>query len=40
VIGHPTSTFDAISTNPPFGGMEENGIEDNFPADIPHPRDG
>jgi type I restriction enzyme M protein len=23
---------DCIITNPPFGGMEEDGIEDNFPA--------
>lgn len=25
---------DVILTNPPFGGMEEDGIENNFPADI------
>ena len=25
---------DAIITNPPFGGMEEDGIEGNFPADF------
>ncbi|MCK7477674.1 MAG: SAM-dependent methyltransferase [Candidatus Moduliflexus flocculans] len=30
---------DVIVTNPPFGGMEEDGIENNFPADVPHPRD-
>jgi type I restriction enzyme M protein len=25
---------DVIVTNPPFGGMEEDGIENNFPADF------
>jgi len=25
---------DIIMTNPPFGGMEEDGIENNFPADF------
>lgn len=25
---------DIILTNPPFGGMEEDGIEKNFPADV------
>lgn len=25
---------DIILTNPPFGGMEEDGIENNFPADV------
>lgn len=25
---------DIILTNPPFGGMEEDGIESNFPADV------
>ncbi len=25
---------DCIITNPPFGGMEENGIENNFPTDL------
>ncbi len=25
---------DVIITNPPFGGMEEDGIENNFPADF------
>ena len=25
---------DVIVTNPPFGGMEEHGIENNFPADV------
>lgn len=25
---------DVILTNPPFGGMEEDGIENNFPADV------
>ncbi|MCC6620595.1 MAG: SAM-dependent DNA methyltransferase [Deltaproteobacteria bacterium] len=25
---------DVIVTNPPFGGMEEDGIENNFPADL------
>jgi type I restriction enzyme M protein len=27
----PTERVDAILTNPPFGGMEEDGIENNFP---------
>ncbi len=30
---------DVIVTNPPFGGMEEDGIESNFPASVPDPRD-
>src|SRR5690606_17094141 len=25
---------DVVITNPPFGGMEEDGIESNFPADF------
>ena len=25
---------DVIVTNPPFGGMEEDGIEANFPAEL------
>lgn len=28
----PKDRVDCIVTNPPFGGMEEDGIEDNFPA--------
>ncbi|QLE43791.1 SAM-dependent DNA methyltransferase [Nostoc sp. C052] len=28
----PHERVDVIITNPPFGGMEEDGIEDNFPA--------
>jgi type I restriction enzyme M protein len=27
---------DVVVTNPPFGGMEEDGIESNYPADLPH----
>jgi type I restriction enzyme M protein len=30
----PAEHVDVILTNPPFGGMEENGIEDNFPAEF------
>lgn len=28
----PSDRVDVILTNPPFGGMEEDGIENNFPA--------
>jgi len=28
------SDIDVIVTNPPFGGIEEDGIEQNFPADL------
>ena len=28
----PRDRVDIIVTNPPFGGMEEDGIENNFPA--------
>lgn len=28
----PTDRVDCIVTNPPFGGIEEEGIENNFPA--------
>jgi type I restriction enzyme M protein len=28
----PQQRVDVIVTNPPFGGMEEDGIETNFPA--------
>jgi len=28
----PRDRVDVILTNPPFGGMEEDGIENNFPA--------
>ena len=30
----PKERVDVIVTNPPFGGMEEDGIESNFPADF------
>jgi type I restriction enzyme M protein len=30
----PADRVDVIVTNPPFGGMEEDGIEMNFPANI------
>jgi len=30
----PRDRVDVIITNPPFGGMEEDGIEQNFPATI------
>ena len=30
----PKERVDAIVTNPPFGGMEEDGIETNFPAEF------
>ena len=30
----PKDRVDVIITNPPFGGMEEDGIEQNFPATI------
>ncbi|HTN04963.1 MAG TPA: N-6 DNA methylase, partial [Planctomycetaceae bacterium] len=30
----PKDKVDVIVTNPPFGGMEEDGIELNFPADV------
>ncbi|MFP4210983.1 MAG: N-6 DNA methylase [Alkalispirochaeta sp.] len=29
----PADQVDVVITNPPFGGTEEPGIEDNFPAD-------
>ncbi len=28
----PSDRVDVVVTNPPFGGMEEDGIENNFPA--------
>jgi type I restriction enzyme M protein len=28
----PSDRVDVVATNPPFGGMEEDGIETNFPA--------
>jgi type I restriction enzyme M protein len=30
----PRERVDVIVTNPPFGGMEEDGIESNFPAEF------
>lgn len=30
----PRERVDVIVTNPPFGGMEEDGIEQNFPAEF------
>jgi len=30
----PQDRYDAIVTNPPFGGMEEDGIESNYPAEF------
>ncbi|MBI3922374.1 MAG: SAM-dependent DNA methyltransferase, partial [Armatimonadetes bacterium] len=30
----PRDRVDVILTNPPFGGMEEDGIEQNFPATV------
>ncbi|MBN1440712.1 MAG: SAM-dependent DNA methyltransferase [Anaerolineales bacterium] len=30
----PQERVDVIVTNPPFGGMEEDGIESNFPAEF------
>ena len=30
----PKDHVDVIVTNPPFGGMEEDGIENNFPAEF------
>ncbi len=30
----PADQVDVIVTNPPFGGMEEDGIEGNFPAEF------
>ena len=30
----PKDRVDVIITNPPFGGMEEDGIENNFPANF------
>ena len=30
----PKERVDVIGTNPPFGGMEEDGIEANFPAEF------
>jgi type I restriction enzyme M protein len=30
----PTERVDIVATNPPFGGMEEDGIESNFPAEF------
>jgi type I restriction enzyme M protein len=30
----PKERVDIVATNPPFGGMEEDGIESNFPAEF------
>jgi type I restriction enzyme M protein len=30
----PKDQFDIVITNPPFGGMEEDGIENNFPSNF------
>jgi type I restriction enzyme M protein len=30
----PIDQVDVVVTNPPFGGMEEDGIENNFPAEF------
>lgn len=30
----PSERVEVIVTNPPFGGMEEDGIENNYPADF------
>lgn len=30
----PNQRYDVIAANPPFGGTEEAGIENNFPADV------
>ncbi len=30
----PAERVDVVVTNPPFGGIEEDGIENNFPADV------
>jgi len=30
----PSERVDVIVTNPPFGGTEEDGIENNFPSDL------
>lgn len=35
----PRDRVDIIITNPPFGGMEEDGIEKNLPRQAPDPRD-
>ncbi len=32
ISGTPKECVDMVITNPPFGGMEEDGIETNFPA--------
>ncbi len=31
----PKDRVDVIITNPPFGGMEEDGIESQLPRDLP-----
>lgn len=32
--GGPKERVDVVATNPPFGGMEEDGIESNYPAEF------
>jgi type I restriction enzyme M protein len=34
----PADRVNVIITNPPFGGMEEDGVEANFPTGLPHKR--
>jgi type I restriction enzyme M protein len=34
IAWRPEERVDVIITNPPFGGMEENGIENNFPKEF------
>ena len=37
--GRKDERVDIVLTNPPFGGREEDGIENNFPT-LPHQGDG
>jgi len=34
IAWRPSDRTDVIVTNPPFGGMEEDGVEQNFPAEF------
>ena len=34
----PSDRVDIVLTNPPFGGQEEPGVENNFPANFPRAR--